>query len=57
MEASRSFLRLITGKKALLNKTPALTKSMNIGIWVAVTIKSTLFKMFLYRIKIFQKIK
>ena len=37
MQACCSFLRLLTGKKALLNKTPALTKSMNMGIWVAVT--------------------
>ena len=27
-------LRILTGKKAPSNKTQALTKSMNMGIWV-----------------------
>ena len=30
-------LRILTGKKAPSNKTPALTKSMNMDIWVAGT--------------------
>ena len=31
-------LRMLTGKKAPLNKTPNLTKSMNMGIWAVCTL-------------------
>ena len=45
-------LRILTGKKAQLNKTPALTKSANIGIGVVGTSNQ-----FLDWNKIFKKIK
>ena len=31
------YLSILTGKKAPSNKTPALTKSRNTGIWVVAT--------------------
>ena len=31
------YLRILTGKKAPSNKTPALIKSRNTGIWVVAT--------------------
>ena len=44
-------------EKVPSNKTPALTKSRNMGIWVVSSIRSTVYKTFLNRNKIFKKIK
>ena len=32
------FLRILTGKKAPSNKTPALRKSTNMGVWAVGTL-------------------
>ena len=48
------FYKGYSQRKAPLNKTPALTKSTNMGIWV---VKSTLYKGFLNWNKILKKIK
>ena len=48
-------LKDVQREKAPSNKAPALTKSTNMSIWVVGYIKSTLYKGFLNRNKIFKK--
>ena len=53
MSLSTISLRILTGKKRPSNKTPALTKSTNMGIWVVGTSNHKVLKLKQY----FQKNK